>query len=216
VMTPREDVPGELIEELSDEFSGPNLSPQWSWVRQPPTSTYGLEGGTFRFNTQAGDLFVDSNNASVLVEDAPNGDYIVETRVRLNVPPEGCCFNFTQAGLVIYRDDDNFIKLVHVSIWETRQTEFAKELFPVPNDYPRYGNTVVGPPDEWTHLRIVKRTHAGEEHYTAYTRREGGQWVRGGVWTHNLGNDSRIGLVSMAGSGFVANFDHVRVYELED
>ena len=38
--------------------------------------------------------------------------------------------------------------------------------------------------------------------------------MRGGVWTHNLGRDARIGLVSMGGSGFVANFDYVRVYRL--
>jgi arabinan endo-1,5-alpha-L-arabinosidase len=83
-----------------------------------------------------------------LIESAPNEDYVVESRVKLNLPPEGCCSNFVQAGLVIYADDNNFIKLVHVSIWETRQTEFAKELFPVPDGYPRYGNMVVGPPGE--------------------------------------------------------------------
>ena len=99
---------------------------------------------------------------------------MVETKVHLNVPPEGCCFNYVQAGLVIYGDDDNFIKLAHVSIWDTRQTEFAKELFPVPAGYPRYGNTVVGPPGDWTWLRIVKRTYqGGEEDYTAYTSPDG-------------------------------------------
>src|SRR5262249_50111559 len=152
---------------------------------------------------------------SVLTEPAPTGNYVVETRVELNLPAEDCCFNYVQAGLVIYGDDDNFIKLAHVSIWETRQTEFAKELFPVPAGYPRYGNTVVGPPGLWTYLRIAKRTRAGEELYTAYTSRDGQQWVRGGVWTHNLGDSARIGLVSMGGSGFTANFDYVRVYELD-
>jgi len=117
--------------------------------------------------------------------------------------------------LVIYGGDDNFIKLAHVSIWETRQTEFAKELAPVPDGYPRYGNTVVGPPGEWTYLRIVKRTHGGEELYTAYTSNDGQHWVRGGVWTHNLGNGARIGLVSMGGSGFTANFDYVRMYTID-
>lgn len=126
------------------------------------------------------------------------------------------CFNYVQAGLVIYGDDDNFIKLAHVSIWETRQTEFAKELSPAPEGYPRYGNTVVGPPNLWTYLRIVKREHAGHEEYTAYTSQDGIHWVRGGVWTHQLGNNARIGLVSMGGSGFVANFDYVRVYNVRN
>jgi hypothetical protein len=42
--------------------------------------------------------------------------------------------------------------------------------------------------------------------------------VRGGTWTHHrLGDDLRVGLVSMgapAGSDFTARFDHVRVWAL--
>jgi len=211
----KDDELGSLRAAFSEEFNSATLSPKWSWVRQPDAATFGLENGAFRFDTQAADLFVDSNSASVLTEAAPHGNYVVETRVHLNLPAEGCCYNYVQAGLVIYGDDDNFIKLAHVSIWETRQTEFAKELKPVPDGYPRYGNTVVGPPSEWTYLRIVKREHAGQEEYTAYTSQDGQHWVRGGVWTHKLGNDARIGLVSMGGSGFVANFDYVRVYKLK-
>ena len=212
LQTPNPDELGKLLAEFSDEFNG-ELGTQWSWVREPAEGT-SVTAETFNFDTQAADLYVDSNNASVLLEDAPNGNYVVETRVRLNLPAEGCCHNYVQAGLVIYADDDNYLKLVHVSIWETRQTEFAKELFPVPDGYPRYGNTVVGPPGEWTYLRIVKQNHAGEEHYTAYTSLDGINWVRGGTWTHELGSDASIGLVSMGGSGFTAEFDYVRVYKL--
>jgi arabinan endo-1,5-alpha-L-arabinosidase len=131
--------------------------------------------------------------------------------VRLNLPAEGCCFNYVQAGMVVHDSDDAYVKLVHASIWETRQTEFAKEVAPV-EGLPRYGNTVVGPPGEWTWLRIAKTTVDGEEHYRAYTSDDGVTWVRGGVWTHELGSDARIGLVSMGGSGFTAEFDYVRVY----
>lgn len=212
-MTPKPDELGKLIASLSDEFNGA-LGGQWSWVREPAAGTYSVDGDSFNFDTQPYDLHVDSNNASVLLESAPNGNYVVETRLRLNLPAEGCCFNYVQAGLVIYADDDNYIKLVEVSIWETRQTEFAKEEFPVPDGYPRYGNTVVGPPGDWVYLRIVKQTHAGEEHYTAYTSLDGVNWVRGGTWTHELGSDASIGLVSMGGPGFVAEFDYVRVYKL--
>jgi arabinan endo-1,5-alpha-L-arabinosidase len=208
------DQPGDKISSASDEFTSQVLHPRWSWVRQPAGGTFGLENSSFRFDTQATDLYVDSNNASVLTEAAPQGDFIVETRVKLNLPAEDCCYNYVQAGLVIYGNDDNFIKLVHVSIWETRQTEFAKELAPVPDGYPRYGNTVAGTPDEWTYLRIVKRSIAGAEHYRAYTSTDGVNWVRGGVWTHTLGSTARIGLVSMGGTGFSANFDYVRVYKI--
>src|SRR6185503_4304329 len=193
------DQPAALNYSRSDEFNG-SLGTQWSWVRPPVSGTYSLSSETLDFNTQAADLFEGSNNASILTEPAPNGNYLVETRVKLNLPAEGCCFNYVQAGLVIYGNDDNYVKLVHVSIWETRQTEFAKELAPVPAGYPRYGNTVVGAPGEWTYLRIVKRTSSGAQLYTAYTSTDGLHWVRGGTWTHQLGSNVRIGLVAMGGS----------------
>jgi hypothetical protein len=46
------------------------------------------------------------------------------------VPNDGQVYNYVQAGLLFYRDDDNYIKLDRDSIWETRQTEYAKEIKP--------------------------------------------------------------------------------------
>ena len=209
----RDDAPDAPVFGLSDEFDGTALGSQWSWVRPPAAGSYRVGGGNFTFDTQAADLFEGSNNASVLTAVAPADDYVVETRVRVNYPPEGCCFNYVQGGLVIYGDDDNFVKLASVSIWDTRQTEFAKELAPVPSGYPRYGNTVVTAPGDWTYLRIVKRTRVGSELYTAYTSTDGVHWNHGGTWTHALGS-ARIGLISMGGSGFTSDFDYVRVSTL--
>jgi arabinan endo-1,5-alpha-L-arabinosidase len=207
----RWDEPAKALPAYSDEFNSTAPGPQWSWVRQPTASSYGEAGGVFRFDTQNADLYQDSNNASVLIEPAPaNNDYMVETKMSLSVPPEGCCFNYVQGGLVIYANDDNFVKLAHVSIWDTRQTEFAKEVSPVPAGYPRYGNTVVGPPGDWTWLRIVRHASGSTETYRAYTSRDGVVWERGGVWRHALGTAS-IGLVSMGGSGFTSTFDYVHV-----
>ncbi|HEY0070694.1 MAG TPA: family 43 glycosylhydrolase, partial [Chloroflexia bacterium] len=118
---------GALLEPQSDEFNGA-LEPQWGWVREPATTTYSLteHPGFFRFRTQDADLFQDNNSASVLTETAPTSDFMVETKFEFNLPPSGCCFNYRQAGLVLYQDDDHYVKLTHVSIWNTRQTEWAK------------------------------------------------------------------------------------------
>jgi len=205
---------GSLVPSASDEFDpAAALRPQWSWVRPPASGTYGLTDGTLRFAVQNAELYVDSNNASILTEAAPAAEYTVETRLKVDLPPEGCCHNYVQAGMVIYGDDDNYIKLVHVSIFETRQIEFAKELKPVPSGAPRYGNTVLGSPADWTYLRITKRIVAGEEHYTASSSHNGQQWIRGGTWTHALGTNARIGLVAFNnGTGYTANFDYVHVF----
>jgi arabinan endo-1,5-alpha-L-arabinosidase len=206
------DQPNAVVGSASDNFNSRNLHSRWSWIREE-TADWSLGGGVLRFELQAADLHEGNNSASILVQDAPDGEYIVETKVRIEgLPPEGCCFNYAQAGLVIHDTDDAYVKLTHVSIWETRQTEFAKEVPPSGN-LPRYGNTVVGPPGDWTWLRIVKRIVGDEEHYRAYTSDDGVNWVRGGVWTHQLGDDERIGLVSMGGDyPFTAEFDYVRVY----
>ena len=208
----RDDRAGRTL--LRDSFGGTALDAAWTWVRPPAADSYSVANGAFTLETQAADLFVDSNNAPVLTRPLPAGDLVIQTRVGLDVPPEGCCQNFVQAGLVVYGDDDNFIKLVHASIFETRQTEFAKELAPVSEGFPRYGNTVVGPPGDLTDLRVVRRTVGDEEFYTAYTRQQGKPWVRGGTYTHTLGAGARLGLVAMGGAGFTATFDNVRVYRL--
>ncbi len=211
---------GKLLDRYTDAFRADGLEDRWSWVRQPEDpSTYEVSRGTFRFDVQTADLTNEPNTASVLVQDAPNRDFVVQTKVELDVPPEGCCLNFTQAGLVLHKSDDAFIKLVHVSIWETRQTEFAKEVPIAPGPgLSRYGNTVVGAPGEKTWLRVVKETRRGDATFTAYTSQDGDRWVRGGTWTHNgLGDDLKIGLVSMGAQedvDYTAKFSHVRVWAL--
>ncbi|MCP2031691.1 arabinan endo-1,5-alpha-L-arabinosidase [Okibacterium sp. HSC-33S16] len=206
--------PGDPIAALSDEFDGASLSSQWSWIREPDAATYGVADGTFRFDTQAADLSPDPGAAGLLTEPAPVGDYVVETRLSVSVPAEGCCQNYVQGGIVLYSDDGNFIKHAVSSIWETRQTEFAKRESPVPAGYPVYGNSVGGPVGEATILRIV-RTHTDTENlYTGYSSLDGETWDESGTWTTPLGVTPRIGLVSMAGAGFTSTFDYVRVSSL--
>lgn len=209
---PRLELPAETLG--SDGFDGGALSGDWSWVREPAGATYEVANGVLRWRTQAGDLHQDSNSASVLTRPAPDGDYTVQVKVGLDVPAEGCCFNYVQAGLVAYGGDDAFVKLATASIWNTRQNEMAKEVPAGQPGYPRYGNTVAGPPGEHTWLRLTKRDVDGEERYTAWTSLDGESWQRGGTWTHRLGEGARIGLVAMGGEGFTAEFDDLVVSSL--
>jgi arabinan endo-1,5-alpha-L-arabinosidase len=212
---------GALMAAYSDEFSGSSLGSQWSWVREPASGTYGVSDGAFHMQTQHADLYQELNTASVLVENAPAGEWLLEARVRLTVPAEGCCYNFRQAGLVIYGNDDKFLKLVHFANWETRQTEWAKEV-PDATPGPRYGNTIVGPPGEWTTLRIVKANFRGGTFFQAWTKRDDGVWERGGTWRYDgLNGNVKIGIVSMGAGGPAdqdivteAQIDWLHVYDL--
>jgi TolB-like protein/DNA-binding winged helix-turn-helix (wHTH) protein len=163
------------------------------------------------------DLWGDRDDAPVLLRAAPEGHFLVEAKVSLDVAPEGCCQNFVQAGLALYGDDDNYLKLVVVSIWETRQTEFAREVGPPAPREPHYGSSVAGPPGrDWTWLRLAVRRRPEGETVTAWTSRDGADWVRGATWTHDLPG-LRLGLVAMGGAGpFTARFEGLRVWAWHD
>jgi len=242
-----EQVPGRLL--FADGFRGRRLGDAWSW-RRPKRAEYKVANGVLDMKIQepvtvpdpadptktivvASDLNSANNTASVVLRRAPRGEYIVETAVKLTVPDNAdLLYNYAQGGVLVYQDDDNFVKLTNTSIWNTRQTEWAKEIFPVAEGWNRYGNTVVGPPSDsrkWTYLRIAvevltpaERARAGgDTHgFTAYTSQDRERWVRGGTWTHTLTN-RRIGLVAMGlapgqhePGDYRAKYAYVRAYRL--
>jgi len=208
------DKPGSAQRGFSDEFEGHQLGKDWTWVRQPSAASYRLNGAALEVDTSATELLDDNDSAPVLLRSAPTKDYVLETKMRLSVPESGCCFNNAQAGLMIYGDDDNYIKLVHIAIGETRQIMFGKEVGPVPKGYSRYGVMPLEAPGEWTWLRIVKRSDGTEETYTAYSSRDGQTWSRGGTWRHKLGPGAQVGLVAMNAAGFTATFEYFRIFNV--
>ncbi len=207
-----QDSPAAALAAPSDDFSGSSLSSQWSWVRDPGPTALSVSGGALHFATQSGDIYLGSHTASVLSEPAPAADYMVEVKLSIDVPLAGN-FNFAQGGLVIYQDDDNYVKLVVSSINGTRQIEFAKQEGDATQPT-QYGSSFLSSPADSTYLRLVRHgLGSGAEAYTAYSSHDGVTWERGATWTHSL-RSARIGLVSMSLAGFTTDFDYVRVYSL--
>jgi hypothetical protein len=200
---------GELV--FSDGFNdGVVANRGWTWVRPDPAATE--TGGVLRWPTQAADLVGPGNDAALLLRDAPSGAYTVETRLAIDLGVDQVR-NFQQAGLVAYLDDDHFLRLSHVAIWNTRQTEFGKEQ-PFAGGT-SYGGMAVGTPAPVTWLRLSHRIDPanGEHEFRAATSRDGRHWTWGGVWTLPAGTSPRIGLISHGGAGAVAEFDYFRIYQ---
>jgi arabinan endo-1,5-alpha-L-arabinosidase len=198
-----------LVRSASDEFSGAAPGAGWTWIRQDPDAT--VTGGALRWPTQAADLVGAGNTASVLVRDAPAGDYVVEIKLSIDLGVD-TVRNFQQAGLVVYRGDDDFARLSHVAIWNTRQIEFGREI-PYAGAL-SYGGMVEGPPADTTWLRLAHTTVGGEHRYRAGWSTDGRHWTWGGVWTFAAGAAPRIGLISHGGDDpqATAVFDYFRVY----
>ncbi len=210
-----DDVPSQLVPSSSDEFDGAALAPGWTWVRPDPEATVG--GGVLRWPTESADLNGPGSTAGVLLRDAPVGDWAITTRLTIDLGTD-TVRNYQQAGLVVYVNDDLFTRLSHVAIWNTRQTEFGKEMPWPDDDGVQNGGTIVGPPAETTYLRITHHVDAtnGEHELRAWTSRDGAEWVKGGVWTLPAGSRLRVGLVSQgrnpADPAATAQFDWFRTY----
>lgn len=203
---------GKLSARHSDEFNDSELGAAWSWVREPD----GREtGGAFRWPTQEGDIVGAGNDASVLLRDAPEGDYVVETRLTIDLGVE-TVRNFQQGGMIAYVSDDLWARLSHVAIWNTRQTEFGKEM-PFATGL-SFGGMLVGPPSDTTWLRLAHSVDPenGEHEFRAATSRDGQNWIWGGTWTLPADTEPRIGLISLGKSPgdqtATAEFDYFRVY----
>lgn len=206
------DTVGGRLDAYSDEFDGTALASRWSWVRQPDPSSYAVADGALRMDTAQGQLVNDTNTAPVLTEPAPAGDFVVETQLTFDLPAAGAGHDGTQAGLVLYGDDDRYVKLVDVAVGDTRQTAFAQELPSAPPGAPRYGGTPGGAPGDTTWLRLTRTSTASHTYLRADTGRDGVHWLRGATYRRDdLRNDVQLGLVSMGEAGFSARFDHVRV-----
>lgn len=121
----------------------------------------------------------------------------------------------TSSGLLIYGDDNNFVRLDLFNDNDTRQVEFIKAQSPQASGYPTWGATNVGAASinaqvsVW--LRIARRNVNGAEHYTAYSSNDGTTWIQGGTWVHQLGSNERICLYAGNRTGYTGTFHYVHV-----
>jgi arabinan endo-1,5-alpha-L-arabinosidase len=211
------DSPRTHVAALSDDFQTTALNAQWSFLHSTPT--YILAGNSYQVQTVGSDPVSSMPGVPLLAEDSPVGDYMVETKVDLNLPTSGIGPDFAQAGLLIYGNDTNFVRLDLFNNNDTRQVEFIKAQTAPAAGYPTWGATNIGTSSinsqvsVW--LRIVKRNVDGEEHYTAYSSDNGTTWIQGGTWVHQLGNAAKICLYAGNRTGYTGTFHYVHVSTLQ-
>jgi len=212
-----QDAPRTEVTALSDSFTETTLSSQWSFIHSAPP--YTLTGSSYEVQTVGYDTTNAMANVPLLAESAPPGDYMVETELTIDLPTTGANADYAQAGLLIYGDDSDYIRLDMFSNSDTRQIEFIKQETPPASGYPTWGATNLGPPviattvNAW--LRIVKRNVNGQEHYTAYSSNDDVTWTQSGTWVHSLGTSEKICLFAGNLAGYTANFDYVHVSTLQ-
>lgn len=227
--------PGQPLPAYSQDFATAALGSQWTWVNEDAANwSLTSDPGTLTINGQDGQFYqTEHDGQNVLLEPAPPGDFIAETKVALN-PTE----SYQQAGLVLWQDDDTWLRLTAESNSGSGATEWAKQTdvtspytgfscgagYPA-NTCPVYGSAFgevpgfspaarpTGGNGTWTWLRIVRRGNTA----TAYTSLDGHRWTAAA--TYNLaGFDTaaplKIGVLATAAGApdpIPAHFAYVRV-----
>lgn len=217
VLQAAQDVAGTPLTSYSDEFNSTTMSSQWSFMNGTPI--YSLTGSAYQVESVAFDPIGNIANVPMLTEPAPTGDYLIETKIDLSLPITGVGPDYAQAGVLLYKDNSNFVRVDLYNNNDTRQVEFIKAETAESSGYPTWGATNVGPPlvttDVSVWIRLVKRNVNGEEHYTAYSSNDGSTWTQSGTWVHSLGTEAKICLYAGNRSGYTATFDYVRVSTLQ-
>ena len=168
----------------TDNFSSSSLESRWSWIREDPTRwSLTARPGFLRITTEQ--IFSAVNN--LLVQNAPGGDYEIQTRV-VFAPTE----NFQIAGLLIYQDDGNFVRLIRLFCDIPTPSCIGNGIY-----FQRieggaftgssFAMTMALPGDAY--LRVTRQGNV----YTGYVSEDGSNWIELGVHTVTIA-PTKIGL----------------------
>ena len=92
----------------TDIFDVEELDSKWSWIREDPNHwSLTNQLGFMQITVQHGSIWRETNDAkNLLLRNAPEGDFELETRLIFKPG-----HNFQFAGLLVYEDDDNWMRL---------------------------------------------------------------------------------------------------------
>lgn len=189
-----------------DHFDSSQLDSAWSIVKQNKANwSLGKNPGALTINTTATDVYQDNNSQDnvFLWEVSKSSDFEIIAKMTMPITA-----NHEQAGMFVWKDADNFVKLGHV--WSNdRIIETAYELN---RTYRKPGNYAAHPGGDTMTLKIRKM---GNVYTTFYW--DGYQWVQASdPVTADLG-DVKVGFYAnsiVSGVSKQASFDYFAVREM--
>ncbi|MFD1146818.1 ThuA domain-containing protein [Saccharothrix hoggarensis] len=196
----------------NDDFSGSSLDGcRWNAVVRRDSNGVGLADGSLRIDTGAGDIYGTPNGApaNFILQDAPEGDWTIETKVDGSALDE----RYQQAGLMAYVDDANYVKLDYLTTNAPGSAvQRGIELRSESGDVVGQPQPGAGPLDQgvW-HLRLTK---SGDTYTGSYSA-DGQAWTSlEPVVNTALAAGAKIGLFALGGpqtASKPARFDHFKV-----
>jgi hypothetical protein len=189
-------------------FDHDTLDPGLTLVRENP-SFYSLteRPGFFRLKTQKQSLNsypqTEPSTENILLSACPDGDFIVDAFLEFQPTAE-----YHQAGLVVYHDDDHFIKLVSAINRGLAQPRFF-QFFSQDGPDVAYKNAAATLNQVYLRIERVGETYAG------YYSSDGENYILVAALTNPLESPS-VGFIGENGSigttnPAIADYDYLRV-----
>jgi hypothetical protein len=185
-----------------DGFPGAGLSPSWTVLR-PPAAGWSVGGGTLNINMDPNENFWGAtNNAPLFHVAAPGGGFEVQVE-QIGRPTA----NGHTAGILDYRNDNNYIAAYHDHIGGAESVEFVRESGGAPS------SQAVGVSSDPIHLRIRK---LGTSYTGWYSTDGGATFIQVGTPQILPVVPTRVGLTAFSFTANVrtVNFDNLRVRAL--
>ncbi len=237
------DAPGTLMAGFSQDFTGATtFNNEFAFIHQNPNTSCQSDGSgvgsTFAYGPLTGvtpgfsatgytlcSNFAASDSSypgdtmaqlPILAETEPSGNYLMEIKLHSLVPATACCTaNYSSQGLLVYSNDNTYLRLDQVANFDTRQLEYLNQLSSLSTDFYAPAGTPNG--STYTYLRLSKRitnTTTGAATYTSYSSVDGVNYVRGPAWDVSYGTTgTKVGIFS-GNTGFGAIFSYIHVSTL--
>jgi hypothetical protein len=172
----------------TDDFNSSTLNAQWSWVREDNTHwSLTAAPGSMRIISQFGDIWtIQASQKNILLQNA-SGDWTIITKAVFSAKPSQ---NYEQGGLIVYQDDNNYVKIVRCFSVNAKFV-FGKE---VGGTYTEESATD-GISGGTVYLKITK----SGSNYTAYYSSDGTNYTQVGTTQAISFGTIKRGLVSCNG-----------------
>jgi len=198
---------------LGDDFDGGSLDKsRWNAIVREDATLYKVENGGLTVTTVAGDFYQTddpSGTRNLILQsgDRLGTDYVLETKLSGTLAG-----GYGQGGILVYTDDDNYVKLDAVS--DANQTrinriELRSETAGALGNPQPQANVPTGTTDIWLRLTKAGNTYTGEYSFNGETWTAFPQPV-----THEQ-TGARFGLFTLGaqpvGAGKTVTFDYFKV-----
>jgi arabinan endo-1,5-alpha-L-arabinosidase len=218
------DAPGTAMAAYSQDFTGASsFNSEFSFIHQSPNTScqsdgsgvgasgpyypitgdnpgFSAAGYTLCSNFAASDSSYPGDTMAqlpILAETEPVGNYMIEIKFHSLVPPTACCTaNYSSQGLLVYSNDNTYLRLDEAANFDTRQLEFLNQLTSLSTDF--YAPVGTG----------------NGANYTSYSSVDGVNYVRGPAWDVSYGTSgTKVGIFA-GNTGFGATFSYIHVSTL--